>query len=300
MTLGPRMRRSGKLIILLCVALSALAFGLYRSGVLMRKASASATDAAALRHAAVQNGQTLYRSIRTVPLAEIGEPARLREIFDNASIGTGPNQISRESVSDLLSQSAEFLYYRYGQPSVAEYKRWRQDRGYTFIDAVAAKRDGVVARYKVYTGKEYPGDDAIGQVFDDLWERSLSFGRGGNRVAGIAKERKGLAVTFGRLTPEDMSAWPAVSGDMSVAEWHGYSSGGHESWWLAPDDGALGQVRKKGFADVASVGVIAEFAGGDRYPLRLLFYRSADDGRWWLEAVQALNFENERFSMLDY
>jgi len=280
-----------------CVAVGALVLGLWQA-----KATAPEKRAAAERAAerdAILRGQEAYTSVQMLPIAEVRGPDDLSRVLAHATIES-PEDVSRKDVEAILRHTAELLYYRFAQDDVGAYKRWRFDRGYRLADAESMRRQAVPQGYKTLTGKEYPGDEHHEAVFDELWRLGLVNAEAAHRVVGLAADPTGLAVTFGRLTTHDPTGWPAVRGRLAEDVWHGRRAGGHRNWWISPSGGAREHLRKHGVTEVACVGVIAGYQRGDRYPMRLLFFKDEENGGWWLQAFQHLNFEYERFPILEY
>lgn len=291
-----------KAVVIVVAALGALGFGLSRSGLLFSSAPSENGDIKALETEAISKGRRAYASVRMEALSDLDSVGAYKRTLGLADV-RGPDGGSgdRAAAEEVLDHAAEFLYYRFGQGTAAEYRRWRRDRGYTMMDAATARRNGVVKRYEAMVGRPYPGDEEIERVFDELWTASTGFGPMPNAVRAIAGDRRGLVVVQGVLTKKQPAAWPALSGIMSVDEWHGRTAGGHENFWMRPD-AVRSELLKRGRVEVACVGVVSRFAGGETYPLRLMFFREFSGGRpaWRLEAVQTLNADLDRLTMLYY
>lgn len=291
-----------KAAIIVGAALGALGFGLTRSGLLSPREPAEHGDPKVLETEAIAKGQRAYASLRMEALPSLGGVEAYKQTLRVAEVSRSDGgSADRAAAEEVLDHAAEFLYYRFGQDSAAEYRRWRRDRGYTMVDAATARRNGVIKRYEAMVGRPYPGDDELERVFDELWTASTGFGPMPNAVRAIASEPRGLVVVQGALTKKNPAAWPALSGSMSVDEWHGRTAGGHENFWIKPD-AVRGELLNRGRVEVACVGVVSRYAGGETYPLRLMFYRAHSGGRpaWRLEAVQTLNADLKRLTMLYY
>lgn len=288
-----------RLLVLIAVIAAAAGYGLHRSGMLTR---ASIPDAEALSRAqAIRHGQTVYRTISHVPLSELQGEEDYRVVLAKATVKRGTTTTDADT-QRLLEHAAGFLHKRFGQASVAEYRRWRVDRGYRLISAEEARRDGVARRYPAVTGKPYPGDENIDSVFDELWIESSRYGDLPTKPRAIAAEPKGLALVYGRISKRDPAGWPMPAGGMAEEDWRGAGGGGHENWWVPVsfDGGAMHHLRTIGWTDVACFGVVVEMGRDERYPLRLMFWKNSTDGKWWLEGLQIFNADVSRLTMLDY
>ncbi|HYE02560.1 MAG TPA: hypothetical protein VD963_04925 [Phycisphaerales bacterium] len=300
------MRQHWRWLSVLAVLGCGLALALWRAGI-FRDRSAEASEAAAAEaqaHEAVRHGQEAYRALRTVRIAELGSVERVRDTLEEATVGSGSRDPGalRADRDALLQHAAEFLHHRFGQGSVAVYRQWRTGRGYAFLSpgdpdfADAA----IPLHYKLFTGKVYPGDERLDEVHDELWETSLTRRDNGWLVVELAAEPAGLTVVFGEIAAESPGTWPALKGHLDVKTWHGVHGGGHRSWWIPPGGACHAQLARHRSLRVACVGAVVGFERGDRYPLRLMFFQTPGDGRWWLEAVQTLNAPEERFKILEF
>ncbi len=287
-----------KIAIVAGITLAGLGFGLSRSGLL---GGAGAADVLrATKEQAIADGQKAYRPIQVTGLDHLPDPGAVRDLLSEASVDRGGIAVSDGDADQLVSLTAEFLYHRFVNPDVAAYRQWRTSRGYRLASAEAMRGDGVDVHYRLFTGKEYPGDDSIDAVHDEMWTLGLDLRDRSHRITGLAAARIGLSINFGQLTRESPADWPLAAGEMTSDQWHGLAGGGHRRWWSSPAGSAWDIVRERGALDVASVAVVAEYERGDRYPVRLLCYKDPTDGQWWIEAFHILNYEYERFPMLEY
>ncbi len=292
------MRNQTKVVVLGVVVGCAALFGLQRAGLLSRTARSG--DDIALKTEAVARGQAQYKRIRVAVLHDLARDHGLRSLLELGTVDANGVHLSDADLDAIRTQTAEFLEHRFVNGEVSVYLDWRQRLGYVRLDAATLRREGVAVHYKLFTGKEYPGDDAIDRVHDEMWALSVVQWDRAHAISHIAAEPSGIALNFGRLTRKSLGSWPTASGRMSDDDWHGRSGGGHRSWWRPPSGSVHDHVLKHGFADVASFAIIVGYERGDRYPLRLMYYRDASTGRWWLEGLQALNSEYERFPMLEF
>lgn len=248
---------------------------------------------------AIADGQASYRVVSMQPLSTATSVDEIASTLANASTSLLPPDISEADVGMLIQHTAEFIHFRFGQASVTEYSDWRRRRGYIFSSRERLKALGVVDDYKLFMDRPYLGDSDFLQAFQDLWPLDLGPRKGAWCVSGMANDRAGLALNFGRLTPTEPGAWPRVSGVWSEERWHGLSAGGHRSWWTAPRGSASVYFRVSKRLDVASVAFVAKFCKGDAYPLRLLFFRDPETRSWWIEACHTFNFEYNRLPIIE-
>jgi hypothetical protein len=295
----PLIRRRWKLLVIAATSLVILLLSLYRSGMFTARSAQAAAERE--RREFRERGQAAFRRLAVLPLADAAGPEQVRAALPRPDVSPDPGQAPERTASDtraLLDQAAELVWYRFGQKSVDEYKKWRRDRGYRLADAITMRSAAIEYDYQQLFGEPYPGDAHLEAVFDRLWTEGIAMHDGNVRLTGVARESPGVAVAFGEVANNGLGSWPTLSGEFGSDVWNGKWGGNFRVWWTGPDEGLRSYVRTHPRTRVAVVGVVVQFAAGDRYPIRIMFYQDAADRRWYITHVGFLNVAPDRLSAL--
>jgi hypothetical protein len=247
----------------------------------------------------LEEGQREYKTIKMTPISALGSIESVRANLD-AAVFTGTPPEGAGGVDSVLDAAAEFIYYRYVNTSVEEYKRWRRSRGYSMIPW-GILRDTFHAHnvYEHLRGEPVPEGMGPETIFDRAWEAVLTFDGGAIRPVAIAAEAKGLTGVFGELTKADPYTRKAFEGPMRWELWRGGVAGTSTNWWsmaLSRQD-LLNRYARISYADL---GIVVEFASGMRVPIALTFYWDPSVSRWRIEHYNMYNCPPERFPTMVY
>lgn len=312
------MRPSALALVLIIAACAALAF--HRAGGTAPAFDAARNQAVAASLIAFQSrGDAIPRDLDWVALTEqqfieagqreysriaefvpVTDLARLREALQKIPIP--PGSIHEAQRRALLDFAAEFLHFRYGQPSAKEYIDWRGRGG-------AARWRGrdelervywVDATCKSLLGAPPSPDASAESIFADLFTPMADHGGGVNRVETIAAEPLGLAASVAVLTPaRPISIEHQLKGAFPSELWHGRRTGSLAGWILYPDSDSELLTREKRVTDVR-LGMVARYADGSRFPIMLSCQWDARQRHWRLGGVHSLNYKSSKLVSVPY
>lgn len=286
----------------LLVGAVAVGFGVvavWRSGVLTAN---RAGDERAAREAREQ-GQRAFRSLDTIDLAT-ADAANIADTLRRAQVQ--PDLATTPAVSDtdaarLLELCGDLIYHRFVQPSPEAYARWRSGRGYRFLDSEAVRQLHVEIEYPILLGRPFPGYEQPEQIFADLWSAAFAFRDGRSRPVGLVSEAAGLVVSFGRMSADGTGpGWVETTGELGREVWEGRWAGGHRIWWKDPYGGIDGVLKRHGTVRLGAVAFVLEYEGGERYPMRVVFFQEPASRTWWISHVQVMNTAPDRLVMLEF
>lgn len=279
----------------LVVSIGASAAGLALLGVFLWRLALWPAPAPDYTEQQIRAGQREYRTIAMRPL---GDRGAIREALDRMVWQNDPPP-GCGSKQALLDEVADFLYFRFAQPSVEAYKAWRRSTGCRFKDLAESLRPWYVDEaYEAYFGEPFPDDPDVERLFDRFWSAGLEWGGGVNRPVALAEEPKGLACVFGTITPGDPRR-AMLAGEMSADLWHGGIASTMRGWWR-PAQSTRDLLKRHGRAHYAVVGVILEYADGSRRPLILTWPWDPHAQRWVLEDVNVKNFPAAALSAMEF
>jgi len=255
---------------------------------------------------AIAEGQRVFRALPVSPLDSFGSAAEVEAHLRAAIPAATDGRVSPSAQDAVLKQAAELVFLHFVHGSPAEYREWRQARGYKLRDAASMRRYAVASDYEYWFKEPYPGDEHLVEVFDRLWEATLSARGGRSRPVAIASGSGGIQVAFGRLDragldppPEWFVESPKEAWEGTEA-WEGKQQGllGRD-WWTDPNGGIREELRRRPSVSIAVIRFIMEMSAGDRYPISFTFYQSGD-GSWWLWRVNAHNVAADRLVQLEF
>lgn len=277
-------RARWRVLVVAGVALVVGGLAVYRSGLLTSRSDAERAEAA---HASsIREGKRIYSSVALADLAPLDSLEAVKTLLRGLDARSTEADQDRDAIVDL---AAEFIYYRFAQGSVDEYKRWRRSRGEELIDPARLRGRQVPEDYVRCVGREYPGDAAAEAAFDDMWAVGRNAPAGGFKVGALASEPRGLCLALGELGPAGVGAFPRLAGDLGEAAWEGTRAGSFRVWWEHPTRSLTAAIKSSPRTRVATVGLIVELDDGKRLPLRLLLYQHPEERRWRLAGIQVTN-----------
>lgn len=298
------MSRHRRWLLRLLVGAVAVGFGVvavWRSGVLTAGRDRANAEQAARE--AREQGQRAFSSLDMIDLttanaADISRTLRLAQLERDAVVIPA---VSDANAARLLELCGQLIYHRFVQPSPDEYARWRSGLGYRFPDSDTARQLHVEIEYPILLGREFPGYDEPEQLFKDLWTAAFAFRGGRSRPVGLSSEAAGLVVSFGEMRADDSGpGWVETSGELGREVWEGRWAGGHRIWWKDPYGGLIGMLSRHGTVRLGAVAFVLEYNGGERYPMRVVFFQEPTSRTWWISHVQVMNAPPGRLVMLEF
>lgn len=201
----------------------------------------------------------------------------------------------------LLRTVADFLHAAFVNDSPETYRAWRAESGARLQSIEELARGPVTPTdgWLWYFHSEIPEGMAVETIFDKLWEASRSKINGvNNRLKRIAATPDGEVIEYSTVTsdPEDEQAWPgdaptrgpdSITG---VTQWHGGPAPmvAARPWWAFPHKRAE-IIARDGKAQVATVGLIGEFANGERCSMIIVLFWDTFDRKWIVEHLLITN-----------
>lgn len=273
-----------KVLALSAVALAIAGLAVSRSGLLTGPAAAARAEA--IHRASIREGDRVYASVELADIDSLGSPEAARAHIRGVAAGSTPASPDADEIACL---AGEFVYYRFGQPSVDAYKRWRRARGEALVDPARLRGWQVPEDYARCLGRAYPGDGAAEAVFDEFWAVGRNAPDGGVRVRALASEPAGVCIAWGELGPGGEGAWPRLTGDLDEGAWEGTRTLGFRVWWQHPSFSLSDAIKSAHRTRVAAVGIIVELRDGNRFPLRLAMYQHPEERRWRIHGVGITN-----------
>ena len=294
-----RTRRGNRVVLLTAVAAAAvlaLWAALRGSSTLSTTKSPDSEQLLIAERRLIAEGRRAYAAI---PMRRLRSRDDLRETLAAMNFQNAPPDGVGDATA-LLDAVEEFLYYRFVQTSVSDYKAWRRSTGHElksldelldpwFIDEV----------HVLYFDEPMPSSADVESLFDRFWPAGLSYRSGANRPVAIASTKTGLQAVFGTLTPGNPRSRALLEGDLGAALWHGRTSFTFRRWWQQPHD-TDSLIKRFGEANYADVGIIIEYADGSRRPFVLTMLWYPDERRWEVEHINAYNFLWDDISGLEY
>jgi hypothetical protein len=247
----------------------------------------------------IREGRAAYAKMKMAPL-----PAAQATVEDVAALlspldarGTPPP--GSGSPQSLRTAVAQFVYFRFVQTSVTEYKDWRRSGKHTLRTVEDMERSwGIKGDYAGMFKEEFPAAAPLEEVFDRFWNAGLEPHGGANRPIAVAAEPAGLTAVFGvRRRPGEER--PYVEGQMPRELWHGAVAGTLRRWWTPPRS-VEWLLKNVGPVPCAEVGLIVEFADHSRRPLILSYFWDAVGKTWTLENVNTNNCDTNKVTALEY
>lgn len=287
-----RARAHWRVLTLSAVVLVIAGLAVLRSGLLTGRAAAERAEAT--HRASIREGDRIYASVELADIGALGSPEAARTHLRGVAAGSAATSPDVDEIADL---AGEFVYYRFGQPSADEYKRWRRARGEELIDPARLRGWHVSEDYARCTGRAYPGDDAIEAVFNEFWIVERNAPKGNLRVRALASEPMGVCIAWGELGPAGEGAWPRLTGHLDEAAWEGTRTLGFRVWWQHPSFSLSEAIKSSSRTRVAAIGIIVELQDGNRFPLRLAMYQHPQERRWRIHGVGITNEDPVLFTV---
>lgn len=239
-------------------------------------------------------GVAAFSHIHYVPL-ESG--AQISQQLENAYFA-GADDLTRDQRERLLVTSGEFLEACFLADSAEPNLRWREEHGFVLMsrnELVEEHHVGVAKIWGALLDEPFPEQSEPLEWFKSLWAPFREYGDGANKMVSMAKDGDGLVIIAkNRFSPDDPIPDPAdapVRGGDSIqgaGAWIGGSIVAGSSWWH-PQRTAAQIISSTGRCTTATVGIIAEFANGERRPILITFDWDPASKTWLLEGFRTSN-----------
>lgn len=227
--------------------------------------------------AAIEQVVETFGSVPTRPFADISRD-RIDQLLAGLSVEGEPlDERRRGKLNRLVS---EFLYWRFLQSSPSEYRRWRQERGYSMTPASVFIEDWRLNNYyERVVGQPMPKDATIESLFDELWSREVKTPGGIYTPRGMGVDTSGMAIAFGPMSSQKPKVRPRVRGVQGGDAWYTGGIGTHRNWF-EPGFPKISMVGDPLKYEVAEVGFVLSFESGGQRPLTLVLFWNSPGDDW--------------------
>ncbi|MCW5757822.1 MAG: hypothetical protein KIT54_11355 [Phycisphaeraceae bacterium] len=278
------------LVIVGVVAVIALGFGLYRSGIIGSRHDAYRQEDARRMAEVVSRRKAGERCYASLTMQQVGEPSTAGGIaavyvplYMDVTRESGVTLPDRD-VAAIAKLASEFLYHRYFAPSPDAYIEWMDRSGYRWIDADMMRAYLVEEDWKYfYPDEPFPGYESPGIVFSRLWMRQEK--EKTIRVTGVSADTRSVTIAA------SIAQWPDVllplPPDTDELTWSG-QVGTMRRWFTPKSHEYRKYVAQTRQLQMATVAFIVVRESGRRDPLALFLYKGPG-GKWYIRSVIALN-----------
>jgi hypothetical protein len=235
-------------------------------------------------------GQQQFQTVSMTPIMEIRSVTEFRSLWDVASVsGSSPNPGARFAVINAVS---DFLAARFSA-DVDKYIAFRKQSGASFRTLTDSRDAMLDGDYKDMTGSEWRDGMSVEEAFRSVWGAYSSNNHKSGTLAGIARDRKGLAIHFATMTEFAQNIEPP-SGEIHSDVWRGATGGCLMSWFVYEKSPA--ELARNGkVVNYATVAFVAEFTDGSRHPLAMTVLEVPGTGTWRVQHFCAWNSPSSRF-----
>ena len=124
-----------------------------------------------------------------LPMDRLTSPETIRESLAHTQIVLNGLATKRQAQA-VLDQTADFLWYRFGQPPITEYEQWRRDSGYRMRPL--SEIESAAFEYKNLLGKPIPDNQSAQKTFEEVVNISDQYEGGANHASGLAANENGI------------------------------------------------------------------------------------------------------------
>lgn len=291
--------KKSQLTRVIAVLLAIVVGGYAVSRVLWSRSEAERAGAERVRalETAITDSRKQFKALAVAPLPELSSPEEVAQLMVEVTTGSRPPD--DQAVRDITDFIASFVYYRFINSSVEEYKSWRRAEGYAFKKM--ADIYGMPEDYEGLVKEPPPPNASVEELFDGLWGPSLGLFDGYNKPVAIAREALGINITFGTATISDPTG-PPLDGGMGHETWAAGYIGRLRGWFVPATHGMTFQemLVKHETLECATVGVVFEFESGVRRPILLVFALDPTDRKWRLQRIAGTFMGGEAISPLEF
>lgn len=235
------------------------------------------------------------KAFERVGMSPLGPSDVIRSTLSRAWVESSADP--RKS-TELLDTVSEFLYWSFSSDSPTAYRAWRESYGAELqaLEELANRPDGPALAWQWYFGADLPPDSDTTDIFDTLWIESRRHANGTNRLIAIAEGVDGAVIQFSTLgrDPDDEATWPGDApprGSDSIVGVEMWQSGTIKMgrpWWRFRHS-RQDIIARFGKVEIATVGLVGEFANRERSPLIIVLFWDAVDSRWIVEHLFVSN-----------
>lgn len=227
--------------------------------------------------AAIEQVVETFGSVPTRPFEDISRD-RIDQLV--AGLPVDGDQLDERRRGKLNRIVSEFLFWRFLQSRPAEYRRWRQERGYSMTPASVFVEDWRLSSYyERVVGQPMPKDATIESLFDELWSREVKTSGGIYTPRGMGTDASGMAFAFGTMSSHQPKVRPRVRGVQGGDAWYTGGIGTHRNWFEPgfPKTSLVGNPVKY---EVTEVGFVLSFESGGQRPLTLVLFWDPRSDDW--------------------
>ena len=280
------------------IGVIAVSLAVLAAGLALWRSRPNPDATAYMRREVAARGQEVYKRLKVEPIFSNREAVL-------AVVSQAPrSHYSVETnapLDPLFELYADFVYYRFGQPDVETYKKWRVDHGYRW----RSMRDLIETWFvkdtytRYFPDRQIPENPTPEQLFNEYWTVGLDWHPEVNRPVAICTDEDGLRVSAAIATPGNPRAGVILGEDDEQMIWHGAVVTGGRCWFDPPRsrEQIMAQYGKVTNGQVAA---IIEFQGGYRCPLVVSALWDPASNQWMMETILLYNREIENRSAVEY
>jgi len=286
------MRTNGKVTVgvAACVAIVISALVLYRTRPSV--GIAARAEQREFEEAMIAQGQVAYAPLDSIECSELTSAAPFRAALANAFVQPVPPPGAGQ-LSDLLDHVADFVFNVFCAESPAAYRSWRAAHGYTMtpLQEMVDLFD-VDDIHLSALGTLIATTDDAASVFDRFWENDSGSKVLAGKVTRIVIDRRGMIVCGGRRSRAAPSPIPfrgdESAGGLSEAAWNGAHGSGVITWFYSREMCEQRLLLSEESVLYTDVGLIVEFQGGYRLPIRVACSWNPHANVWSIENLVLL------------
>ncbi len=288
-------------ILLITLVVLALGFALWRTAVIRSEQHAQINQWKQDRQKQTDTAQARYRTVANRAASEVSTIQDWIDLLQKAGVFVEAGvegEVLQERVDELVSHTAEFLYYRFSQDDPDAYIAWRKRSGYTLRPREELiERLFVADDYEWLFGKPLPFDAPMERVFAEMWRRSpTSFGNS-QRLAWIPSDPAGIAVAVGSSREPSVNPSAPALPAAGPVPWYGPANATLRNWWAGTT--SYQDLARKGPVLVANVGIVAGFESGDYRSMVILAYFDEVSGLWRIHSLHQFNHTGRTVSAME-
>lgn len=195
---------------------------------------------------------------------------------------------SPETLAKIRSDLVGLIYYRWVQPSFDEYDRFMTQAGYTLPDRFEEMNSGhqiaLEISLRIHAKREINKSKPPRDLVRELWE---AMPPGGGRAAdmrAIAVDPDGIEVVMARVCSPEYDL-PSLGGALGHAGWDDGDSATCIRFYQSPSGWPHDLLRRRSCVQVARVGIVMRFRGGDAFPFKFDCWFDPASRRWYVDTV---------------
>ncbi|MDX2016553.1 MAG: hypothetical protein SFY95_02800 [Planctomycetota bacterium] len=230
---------------------------------------------------AAERGQAVLAPMPVVPLADVA--ASPQHVTAWLSERTRAESADERAVVRL---AAEMMYWRFVQPDMSAYLRWRESLGTRWRSLEYMNQVWTVRKDASFFGISLAPDASQEEIFRAFWdhERSPDPHRNmkGNRLRGVLDDPRVFRVQFD-VVPAPAKRWPPFgAGEEQKTLWNFEVGGSPIRWWTNPRTSEA-VVKQHGQLRLGRVSFAVLDEAGRRWPVVVQCYWDPTDSQWRIE-----------------